>query len=79
MTALELAKGDAPNSELRPMKVLMVVLHSAPPSLPNNEDWSNEFRFFVETCLQKDPSMRMTAHELMTKPETKKFLEKAKD
>ena len=33
VTAIELAKGDAPNSELRPMKVLMVVLHSAPPSL----------------------------------------------
>ena len=79
ITALELAKGDAPNSELRPMKVLMVVLHSAPPSLSQNEDWSAEFRQFVDLCLQKDPNLRPTAQELMTKPETKKFLDKAKD
>ena len=79
VTALELARGDAPNSELRPMKVLMVVLHSAPPTLPANEDWSPEFRKFVEACLQKDPGQRPSALDLMTMPETQAFLFRAKD
>lgn len=51
ITAIELAKGEAPNSELPAMKVLLVILNNPPPSLPKNEDWSNEFRSFIDACL----------------------------
>lgn len=51
ITAIELAKGEAPNSDLHPMRVLMVVLHSAPPTLSANETWSEDFRTFVDACL----------------------------
>lgn len=77
--AIELAKGDAPNSELHAMKVLMAVLNNPAPSLSTSENWSTDFRTFVNACLQKDPVMRPTAEELLTKPEFQAFLKKAGD
>ena len=79
VTAIELAKGDAPNSDLHPMRVLMVILHSPPPALSVNEDWSPEYRNFVDVCLQKDPAKRPAAKDLLTRPEFTKFLDKARD
>lgn len=77
VTAIELAQGDAPNSELPAMRVLLVILNSAPPTLSKHEDWSIEFRNFVSSCLQKEPEKRMSTDQLLT--EHKKFFEKAKD
>ena len=68
MTAIELAKGDVPNSELHPMKVLMIVLHSEPSKLPEGEGWSREFVEFVDACLQREPQKRATANDLLNKP-----------
>ena len=61
ITAIELARGDAPNSELPAMRVLLVILNSNPPELAKNEPWSDEFRAFVKACLQKDPTKRTDA------------------
>lgn len=77
ITAIELAQGEAPNSELPAMRVLLVILNSPPPQLNKLETfWSQEFRDFVNACLQKNPSSRMTAKDLLEKH--KKFLDKAK-
>ena len=51
ITALELTRGEAPNSDLPAMKVLLEILNMPPPKLSNNEDWSQEFRNFVNSCL----------------------------
>lgn len=41
ITAIELAQGEAPNSELPAMRVLLVILNSAPPTLSKFEShWS---------------------------------------
>jgi len=41
ITALEIAAGEAPNSELPAMRVLMVILNSDPPTLNKHENfWS---------------------------------------
>ena len=77
VTAIELAQGDAPNSELPAMRVLLVILNSAPPTLSKHEDWSIEFRNFASSCLQKEPEKRMSTDQLLS--EHKKFFEKAKD
>lgn len=79
MTAIELAMGDVPNSDQHPMKVLMIVLHSEPSKLPADEPWSPEFRHFIDACLQREPSKRATALQLLTKPEYRAFLDKAND
>jgi serine/threonine-protein kinase OSR1/STK39 len=67
ITALELAYGQAPYAEFPPMKVMFTVLESPPPMLVDleNHKWGKRFREMVEMCLQKDPTKRPTAAQLL--------------
>ncbi|GLT46220.1 hypothetical protein SLA2020_199930 [Shorea laevis] len=67
ITALELAHGHAPFSKYPPMKVLLMTLQNAPPSLDYERDrkFSKSFKQMIASCLVKDPSKRPSAKKLL--------------
>lgn len=54
ITAIELAKGEPPNAELHPMRVLFLIPKNNPPQL--DSQFSKNFREFVGSCLHHDPT-----------------------
>ncbi len=67
ITAMELALGKPPLSNIHPMKVLFLIPESDPPRLPRNK-YSAEFCDFVSSCLQKNPHNRLSAKKLISHP-----------
>ena len=63
ITAIELAKGDPPYSNLPPMKALFQIQSSPPPQL--DSAFSPAFQDFVRLCLQRDPGDRPDAEALL--------------
>ena len=60
ITAIELAQGSAPYSTQNAMKVILSILNDAPPTLKNESSWDASLVDFVNSCLKKDPSERLS-------------------
>jgi serine/threonine protein kinase len=72
ITAIELAVGEPPHSNVHPMRAIFLIPTSEPPTLPNPEKWSKDFIDFLRQCLVKDPEKRPSATELFEHPFIKK-------
>ena len=68
ITAIELAEGEPPLSELHPMRALFQVPRNPPPSLARPENWSSRFNDFIASCLVKDFEQRPFAWTLLNHP-----------
>eukprot|EP00039_Didymoeca_costata_P017453 m.323921 g.323921 ORF g.323921 m.323921 type:complete len:313 (-) comp16539_c0_seq25:1397-2335(-) len=72
ITAIEIATGKAPLSDLHPMRAMYDITKNPPPTLTG--DFKKDFKGFVAKCLQKEQEKRPTANILLKE----KFVSKAK-
>ncbi|XP_074662164.1 myosin-IIIb-like [Tubulanus polymorphus] len=68
ITAIELADGEPPLTDLHPMRALFRIPRNPPPSVKNESDWSPEFIDFIKTCLIKDFERRPFVKDLYDHP-----------
>ncbi len=67
MTAIEICQGSVPYSDLRPMQAAMKIYMGDPPTLSKYFNWSDELKYFISDCLQKDPIVRISAPQILIK------------
>ncbi|XP_073415635.1 uncharacterized protein [Dendrobates tinctorius] len=65
VTLIELAETQPPYHEMNPTRVLLKILKSEPPNLKYQKLWSQDFKDFLNKCLQRNPQERSSISELI--------------
>uniref|UniRef100_A0A667XHW2 non-specific serine/threonine protein kinase n=1 Tax=Myripristis murdjan TaxID=586833 RepID=A0A667XHW2_9TELE len=65
VTLIELAQIEPPNHEMNPMRVLLKIAKSDPPTLMQPSRWSPEFSDFLRRCLDKNVDNRWSTAQLL--------------
>lgn len=68
ITAIEMAEGKPPYSDIHPMRAIFMIPINPPPTLKDASLWSKDFVSFTTRCLVKDPRDRPTAAALLQHP-----------
>eukprot|EP01090_Pellita_catalonica_P017912 TRINITY_DN5569_c0_g1_i1.p1 TRINITY_DN5569_c0_g1~~TRINITY_DN5569_c0_g1_i1.p1 ORF type:complete len:375 (+),score=56.52 TRINITY_DN5569_c0_g1_i1:318-1442(+) len=72
ITAIEMAEGEPPYSDIHPMRAIFMIPSRAPPKLKEPSKWSPDFNDFVSKCLTKNAADRPSANDLLRHPFVKK-------
>ncbi|KAI4813922.1 hypothetical protein KUCAC02_003143 [Chaenocephalus aceratus] len=72
ITLIELAQIEPPHHELNPMRVLLKIAKSEPPTLEQPHKWSQDFKDFLKKSLDKNPETRPTVTQLIEHPFVRK-------
>jgi len=65
---MEMAEGEPPYMEFPPLRALFLITTKGIPDLKEPSKWSQHFQNFVSLTLEKDPSARPDANELLKHP-----------
>lgn len=68
ITAIELAEGDPPLSDIHPMRALFQIPRNPPPRMAKPDIYSHVLHDFISECLIKDMEHRPFARELARHP-----------
>ncbi|XP_051506787.1 STE20-like serine/threonine-protein kinase isoform X2 [Myxocyprinus asiaticus] len=68
ITLIELAQIEPPNHEMNPMRVLLKIAKSEPPTLASPSRWSPEFSDFLRKALDKNLDNRWNSIQLLQHP-----------
>uniref|UniRef100_A0A8B9LAV7 non-specific serine/threonine protein kinase n=1 Tax=Astyanax mexicanus TaxID=7994 RepID=A0A8B9LAV7_ASTMX len=68
ITLIEAAEMEPPHHSLNPMRVLLKITKSPPPTLTHPRRWSSHFQDFLRRALQKNPESRWGAQQLLAHP-----------
>lgn len=75
ITAIEIAEGEPPLSDLHPMRALFLIPKNKPAQLKEKRKWSSEFSNFIAKCLIKDFTSRPTSTDMLKHSYVVKFVE----
>jgi len=70
---IEMAEGEPPYIDLTPLRALFMITTKGIPPLKEPNSWSQEFKHFLQQCLQTVPNDRPHATALIQHP----FIQKA--
>lgn len=65
ITCIELAERKPPYFNMNAMSALYHIAQNDSPSLSSHSEWSDIFRNFVDSCLQKNPYDRPTSSQML--------------
>lgn len=68
ITALEMAEEEPPYANVHPMRAIFLIPARDPPVLTEPDQWSQDFKDFLASCLTKDPQHRPSAAKLQSHP-----------
>ncbi|XP_063291016.1 STE20-like serine/threonine-protein kinase isoform X2 [Pelobates fuscus] len=68
VTLIEMAQIEPPHHELNPMRVLLKIAKSEPPTLAQPSRWSRDFNDFLRKCLEKNVDNRWSTAQLLQHP-----------
>ncbi|CAL8337957.1 unnamed protein product [Merluccius merluccius] len=68
ITAIEMAEGKPPYSDIHPMRAIFMIPTNPAPTLRDPSVWSSLFHDFIAQCLVKNAESRATATQLLQHP-----------